>query len=360
MSHRSLVRGAAFAAALCCASTSFAQTAKPKKPKTPTTKTEDKPADPPPDATKTEAASTETPSAEAKPEDASASTAKPVEPPSEAWDDTDVTEKPGKTYYFIGARYRGTIIPKFLENMFVDEGKTIYSNTIGIEADIRKDGFSIIPALSFVEYGTGDILFKEKSKPDNSNNWSVVNSSLKAIYITADLLWSSKVHTNWDLEYGAGFGLGVLFGSLQNNWVRLDNNGPLERSDGVKYSRCTSESDQDLVANSPLGARNTCTRASHSNSTDAKLSGYDEKFWTGGGSVPNVFIHLAIPQFGVRWKPRKDVQARFGFGFSLTGFWFGLSANYGLEAAMDKGKTTTSKGPSFVPGQSALAMPIGF
>ena len=48
-----------------------------------------------------------------------------MEPPSEGWDDTDVTEKPGKTYYFIGARYRGTIVPKFLLNMFVDEGGSL-------------------------------------------------------------------------------------------------------------------------------------------------------------------------------------------------------------------------------------------
>ena len=51
-----------------------------------------------------------------------------VEPPHEEWDIKDVTEIPGKKYFFVGARYRGNIIPQFMLNLFVDEGATIYSN----------------------------------------------------------------------------------------------------------------------------------------------------------------------------------------------------------------------------------------
>ena len=360
MSHRSLVRGAAFALSLCFATSAIAQTKpKPAKPKPPVV--EEKPADPEP--IKADSASTSDPSAAPKGDEAHI--ASKIEPRPDAWDDTDVTEKPGKSYYFIGVRYRGTIVPKFVLNLFVDEGKTFYSNTIGIEGDIRKDGFSFIPALSYVEYGTNDMLFKEKGKEDVSNNWSVVNSSLKAIYLTADLLWSTKVHPNWDFEYGAGFGLGVIFGNLKNNWLYGDPTGPLKREDGVSYSQCQSEGqgDQGRYFGGKTVA-NTCQRAAHSNASEAKVGGYQEKFWTGGGSVPNVFIHLAIPQIGVRFKPRKDMTARLGIGFSLTGFWFGLSANYGLEKALDKDKLSpppaAGKGPTLVTGQTALNMPLGF
>ena len=41
-------------------------------------------------------------------------------------------------YYFVGARYRGTIIPKFIVNLFANEGGTFYSNTVGVEADLRR------------------------------------------------------------------------------------------------------------------------------------------------------------------------------------------------------------------------------
>ena len=68
--------------------------------------------------------------------------------------------------------------------------------------------------LSFTEYGTDNILFKEKDSKDIPGNYSYVNSSMKAIYGTVDLLWSVKINKNFSFEYGAGFGLGILFGDL--------------------------------------------------------------------------------------------------------------------------------------------------
>lgn len=272
------------------------------------------------DASATAGASTDP--AKAKPKDGESQT------PSEESPSTDVTEKPGKTYYFIGLRYRGDIVPKFMENLFVDGGKTFYSNTIGVEADIRKDGFSFIPALSYVEYGSGgDVLFLEKGKDANlAGNWSNVNSSLKAIYATADLLWSAKIHKNIDFEFGAGFGLGVLFGDLETSWVYSDPNGPYTADSGARFSPC-------------VGANPTqvgCNTKDHQNASVAKINHYTEPSWANGGSKPNLFVHLAIPMLGLRIKPVKEMEARLGVGFSLTGFFFGLSGNYGLERILEK------------------------
>jgi hypothetical protein len=239
---------------------------------------------------------------------------------------TDVAEKPGQKYIFIGLRYRGTIIPKFMVNLFVDEGGTFYSNTFGAEIDLRKDDFSLIPALTYVEYSTGDTLFKEKNKPDIPGNYSVINSGLKAIYATADLMWSVKVHKNFDFEYGAGFGLGVIFGDLQTNWV-YDSGpaGTLTGSNGHHYTQCPTAGFG--------GPGSGCNIGDHSGATVAKVGGYTEPSWVNGGSKPNIFPHISIPQIGIRYKPIKQFQARLGIGFSLTGFWFGLSGDYGLEKA---------------------------
>ena len=57
--------------------------------------------------------------------------------------------------------------------------------------------------------------------------------------------------------------------------------------------------------------------------------GYEEPNWFGGGSIPVVFPHIAIPQFSLRYKPIPEMEARLSLGFSITGFWFGLSADYG-------------------------------
>jgi len=248
---------------------------------------------------------------------------------------TDVFEKGGKSYYFIGARYRGTIIPQAFENLFVNGGKTFYSNTVGLEADIRKDNFSLIPAISYTSYGTGgNVLFLQKSEADIASNWSVVNSDLGAIYLTADLLWSVKVAQNVDFEYGFGVGLGVLFGSLQQNWVyqtSANTPGALPGDNGVYYAPCPN-----VNTGPPPGSPGAGCSPSDHTSGPVKVNGYTDPFWTGGGSVPNIFPHISIPQLGFRFKFLKQLEGRFGVGFSITGFWFGFSANAGLETPEKK------------------------
>ncbi len=236
-------------------------------------------------------------------------------------DVNDVSESAGKRYVFVGARYRGNIVPQFMLNLVVDEGGTTYANAVAIELDVRKNGFSLIPALGLTEYGTGDILFKEKGSKDIPGNYSYVNSSMKALYATVDLLWSAKISRTLDFEYGAGFGLGVVFGDLVNNWVYEDANGSLGGSNGKRYAKCQ-------VGGTQAG----CNAIEHRNATTLKVGEYTEPSWTDGGSKPVVFPWISIPQIGLRYKPVKTVVARLGMGFALTGFWFGFSGEYGLES----------------------------
>jgi hypothetical protein len=243
-----------------------------------------------------------------------------VEPPAETYDIYDVNEVPGKSYFFVGMRYRGNVIPQFMINMFVDEGTTVYTNQIGVEFDLRKDGFSIIPALSYHDLNTGNIIFKQKNTPDITGNWSLVNSTMKNIYASVDLLWSTKLGKNVDFEYGAGFGLGAVFGPLETNWVKEDPTG-LPASNGKHYVACATV----------LAPGTGCNKADHQNSQVNKVGGYNEPTWFDGGSKPVVFPWIAVPQLGLRFKPIKQMVGRLGVGFALTGFWFGLSADYGLE-----------------------------
>ena len=248
-----------------------------------------------------------------------------VEPPKEQWDIYDVEEVPGRTYFFVGLRYRGNVIPGFMLSMFLDEGKTIYTNMIGAEFDLRKDGFSLVPALSYHELGTDDILFKQKNTPNIPGNYSVVNSGMKLVYASVDLLWSAKISKNVEFEYGAGFGLGAVFGDLQNNWVQVDPNGPLQAETNTRYSRC------EVVGPPGTG----CNAADHQNSEVNKVGSYTEPSWFNGGSKPAIFPWISIPQIGLRIKPIKQFVGRIGVGFALTGFWFGLNAQYGLEKQRD-------------------------
>lgn len=239
---------------------------------------------------------------------------------------TDVAEDPLKRYMFIGARYRGSVVPKFAQNLFVDEGGTVYTNTVGVEFDLRKDGFSFVPALQFQELGTEDLLFHQKGQPtDIAGNYSVVNSSMKTVFASVDLLWSAQLHKNVDFEFGGGFGVGVIFGDLAINWVYEDQNGPYAADTGKHYSQCPGPTGTETA-----GLKG-CNKADHRGATDVRTGGFTESSWFNGGSKPPLYL-WATPQIGLRIKPVKQFQARLGLGFSLlTGPWFGLSGYFGLE-----------------------------
>ena len=290
-----------------------------------------------------------------EPSASAAPSALPDTPPEGAGLATDTKEEPGKRYYFIGARYRGNLVPQFLENLFVNDGATIFSNSFGFELDMRTDGHSTIPWIQYSNYDTGDILFFQKGKPDDPANYSDVKSRLGAIYLGLDALWSTPLDEahHWDFEYGFGVGLGFLFGTLYNDWVYVQNAngnnpaGPLAGTNGNNYAPCTSNAVPTAYAGQQPGGENPCIGAAHQNSTDNKVNGYQEKNWFSGGSVPVIFPHISFPQLGVRYKPVKQFEARFGLGFSLTGFWFGISGDYGLEKTDESAapEKKASKGP---------------
>ncbi len=252
---------------------------------------------------------------------------------------SNVEETPERTYLFAGLRYRGVVLPKFLLDAFVEGGQTVYSNNIGLELDIRKNNFSIIPSLTYSEFGTNDILYKDKGANDFVGNYTVGNSSLKAIQATVDLLWSTKIHRMIDFEYGIGLGVGFVFGDLLNNWVK-EGTGPTQYSaNGKTYVQCT---EQELVTPSTGSG---CNTRDHQNSKVARVNGYLEPSWANGGSKPNVIPWVAIPQIGLRFKPIKQFESRLSLGLALTGFWFGLSGSYGFERPVSRGPEVAPPSP---------------
>lgn len=245
----------------------------------------------------------------------SADEKKPLPPP--AWQ--DVSEPPkGTRQFWFGVRYRGTVIPKFLMNAFLGGGATVFSHSPGLELEIRKDGKAIIPHLSFAEYGMGDTVFLTGSgDPSRVNDHFFVNSTLKGIYAGADFLWSRRLHRILELEYGLGFGVGVLFGDVVVNWVYADPKGQLVGLAGQALSPCE--------ATGPRG----CNAIDHSNSSVTRVGRYVEPNWASGGVVPLVYARITLPIVGLRIRPLRDLELRTQVGLSLTeGFFFGVSASY--------------------------------
>lgn len=295
------------------------------------------PDEPTPAAAEPSAEAPATPAESAPPDAASASVAD-----TEVADDiTNTVETPGKTYRYIGLRYRGTIIPSFLEHLFVNDGGTIYSNTFGAEMDFRKDGKSTILWLQYTEYGFGDTLFFQKGQPDVPNNYSIVSSSLKGIYVGLDELWSTPIANHVDFDYGFGLGLGAIFGTLTNDWVytsgpnftvNASTPGAIQGSNGSFYAKCGDiHSGPPLVQMGNTLNYSSCDPQAHSNASVAKVGNYAEKNWFTGGAVPVIFPYVG-GNLGIRYKPIRQLQTRLSLGISLTGLWFGISADYGIDS----------------------------
>jgi hypothetical protein len=116
--------------------------------------------------------------------------------------------------------------------------------------------------------------------------------------------------------------------------VYADPNGPLVGASGTHYSPC--QKGDTFVG---------CNSVDHKNATILKTGGYIEPNWFNGGSVPVFFPHIAIPDIGLRYKPVKQVEMRVSTGFSLTGFFFGLSGDYGIPDAKEPGAPAAGGDP---------------
>ncbi len=219
-------------------------------------------------------------------------------------------EQPGKTYYGVGLRYRAIIVPKFMMNLFGDGGRTILANGIGPEFIIRKDAFEYEFSAMFTGYGMDPTPFKASSDPPEA--WEIVQSKLKVLYLTADFNWSHDFVPEFALNYGFGAGVGFVWGDLFRTQAYP---GPgANTSTGEGFLPCIGKGNPN---------------AQYCGTDNEHYNGYTEPNWANGGSKPIIFPWLAL-QTGVRYKPHRNFIARFDAGFSTSGFFFGLGADYGL------------------------------
>ncbi|MFZ5895281.1 MAG: hypothetical protein ACOY0T_29765 [Myxococcota bacterium] len=220
--------------------------------------------------------------------------------PAEDNSDSPV-EDAGKTYNFVGARYRLIVVPKFIISMFADGGTTVAVHAGGPEFGVRKAGFEFNFALWLAGYGMDPTPFKAKT--DGEDAWELVASNIKVLYLTSDFLWSHSFSPQLALNYGMGAGIGFVWGPLNRNQAYRSGGG---------FQKCPSVGFQPVCGND-----------------NNHYGNYEEPAWTSGGSKPILFPWLAL-QTGLRYKPHRKFVARFDTGFGLSGFFFGLGADYGL------------------------------
>ncbi|XXX77751.1 hypothetical protein WMF30_03115 [Sorangium sp. So ce134] len=237
------------------------------------------------------------------------------EAPPEA-DENSPFEKDGKAHKFIGLRLRNIIVPKFMINLFADGGASVNVFMIGPEFTSRKNGLEIDLGLSYADYSMDPFLFKGKN--DDQFAWEMVSSSMKLVYFTSDLLFDVPIDDKGRFSFlvGGGVGIGLVFGDLHRAQAYPGAAGSNPSPDNVgAWRKCSG----------PGGPGGPYCDASNNHYGD-----YDEPSWVNGGSKPSIFPWISFPQVSFRYKPIKQLQTRLDAGFSITGFFFGLSAGYGL------------------------------
>jgi len=225
-------------------------------------------------------------------------------------------EQPGKTYYGVGLRYRGIIVPKFMMNIFGSGGATILANGVGPEFIIRKDDFEYQFSGMFTGYGMGQTPFKAKS--DGPEAWEIVESKIKVFYLTADFNWTHNFKPQFGVNYGFGAGVGIVWGDLFRTQAYP---GPGANSNtGEGFLPCSGK------LTPPVEYR---PGVPYCGTDNDHYNGYTEPNWANGGSKPIIFPWLAV-QTGLRYKPHRNFIARLDLGFSTSGPFFGIGADYGL------------------------------
>jgi hypothetical protein len=225
--------------------------------------------------------------------------------------DTGVTETPGQQYLFLGARYRAVLIPTFVQQLFADGGKTLLAHTPGLEFAIRKDGFEYNLFAQFGIYNASDVPFKGST--DENIAWEIIDLDYQILTLGSDFMWSTDDFApGLSLTYGAGAGLGVVFGSLTRTQAFPEDPNDLGNPDN--YSRCEGVNNPD---------------PDFCDDDNEHYNGFKEPNWADGGSSPLVFPWIAA-QMGLRYKLSRNFVTRLEIGVMPTGAFAGVGADYGL------------------------------
>lgn len=228
---------------------------------------------------------------------------------------SDPREEAGKTYYFVGLRYRQTFLPKFMLGLFVAGGpSTVSIPSFGIEGTMRKDGFDTTLHLTYADWGMDPFPFKGKDEANTA--WEIVESRLKLINFGVDLLWGTEFSKMFSFQYGITAGLSAVLGDLARVQGRPKAGTNPDEPDNIE--KCPGANGQ------PSQPDQYCAR------DNDHYGDYTEKSWFNGGKKPNIYASFG-PQLGFRFKPVKQFMTRVFFGWDLfSGPFFGINGNYGL------------------------------
>ncbi|APR79962.1 Hypothetical protein A7982_05309 [Minicystis rosea] len=219
---------------------------------------------------------------------------------------------------WLGARYYGVVLPKFVMNIVADGGRSLVVPGGAFTFTTQASDAEITVALGYLSYRMGDTPVKPRGQPDTE--WEWMSSSLQAFTATVDLMWSFPLDAagNVNFRIGGAAGVGWMFtGDLSRVQSYPADGKP---GDPSTYLKCQGP-------NNPRGTFRYC------NALDKDAThypGYSEPDWFHRGIRPLVFPWLVLPQLGLSFRPTRALAIDVDTGVSISGFLTSVGFRVGL------------------------------
>ncbi len=238
----------------------------------------------------------------------------------QARDTTDPFEDPHEGYYFLGAFYRHTFVPKFILDLFLDDTSASDNFSTGLEFTYRKDNFDIIAMLGFARW-YDDGPFRANGDPRLDQEW--IEARMWSVDAAVTFLWSTPFNDIFALEYGVGIGVRIVINDLTRTEA-------YESSPGAGDWRPCDAAHPGSPPNAYCAIETPTHNIGESCNGDGSHFGCTEYKWSDGGDVPNIVPWLALPHLALRIKPIHQLMMRVEGGFGGYNFYVGGSLAYGF------------------------------
>jgi hypothetical protein len=241
------------------------------------------------------------PSAEVAPPEPARGPLAPARPPPTRW---------------LGLRYYGVVLPKFVMNLFADGGRTLLVPGGAFTFNTKAAGVELTFALGYLSYAMGGTPFKPDGDP--VTQWELDSSTLSGFTATVDVMWAIPLDPAGHVAFrigGAAGGGWMALGNLYREQIYPPNGMPGNPS---TYLKC-------LGPNDPRGTYAYCNGLAHDH-----YPGYTEPDWFHGGIRPSVFPWLVLPQVGFTFHPSRATAIDVETGASISGFLTSVGFRVGL------------------------------
>ena len=219
---------------------------------------------------------------------------------------------------FLGANYRGYLIPGFLTNIFGEGGRTFVAPGAGISYTRVSADFDLTFSVDYTAFSMGPTPFKPYGTPDTE--YEILESDLASLHATLELRWNKPLdeRKRVRLRIGGGLGFGVMaFGNLYRTQAYPSSLVP---GDPYTYLPCAGP-------NNPAGSYRYCNQLDK----DAnRYGGYAEPSWFAGGIRPTIYPWIALPIVGLSFRPSERVAIDIEVAPSIAGLFTSAGVRVGF------------------------------